>query len=318
MTPEQYAALQAVITAQAAAYSLQASALFAQASISLSEWVKLMQIMFPAVSEFRERSAALAREFYDSQRFQFHPELPRHDVLKEHYEFDWFLKNMEPVRKRFSQPNAPEAVTAEFTFRFVREVETAGRRQIIHAVESDDGVAEKVEAAPKPERTRVLGYDGKPVQYEPEMVQGWARVATGLETCAWCLMLVSRGPVYRSAETAGSAYDSETTLRLFQDNEEVDDMLNEWHIGCDCKVVPVFDKQEWPGKDAQERALQLWIDAADDAKEWRERFPDRVHLTGKDKGEPITFFEDQILALRRKIDSGGINSQEWAALSEAA
>lgn len=318
MTPEQYAALQAVITAQAAAYSVQASALFAQAALSLSEWVKLMQIMFPAAAQFRERAADLAREFYDSQRSEYHPELPRHDVLKEHYEFEWFLKNMEPVRKRFSQPNVPESVTAEFTFRFVREVETAGRRQIIHAVESDEGVAEKVESQPPRERQRILDYKGQPVQYESELVQGWARVATGLETCAWCLMLVSRGPVYRSAQRAGSLYDSETTLRLLQDDEQVEEMMNEWHIGCDCKVVPVFDKQDWPGKDAQERALQLWTDAYDDAKEWRERYPDRVHLTGKNKGEPITFNEDVLLALRRRIDSGGINSQEWAALSQAA
>ena len=49
----------------------------------------------------------------------------------------------------------------------------------------------------------------------------FARVPTGLETCAFCLMLASRGAVYHTRKTA-----------------------SEWrhfHRGCDCKVVPSFE-----------------------------------------------------------------------------
>lgn len=47
----------------------------------------------------------------------------------------------------------------------------------------------------------------------------WARVPVG-KTCAFCLMVASRGPVYRSAETAG----------------------REFHAKCDCQPVPSWDR----------------------------------------------------------------------------
>lgn len=46
----------------------------------------------------------------------------------------------------------------------------------------------------------------------------WARVPVG-KTCAFCLMVASRGAVYRSAETAG----------------------REFHSKCDCQPVPSWD-----------------------------------------------------------------------------
>lgn len=49
----------------------------------------------------------------------------------------------------------------------------------------------------------------------------FARVSTGFETCAFCLMLASRGAVYHSRKTAGE--------------------WRHFHRGCDCKVVPSFE-----------------------------------------------------------------------------
>jgi hypothetical protein len=46
----------------------------------------------------------------------------------------------------------------------------------------------------------------------------WARVPTGAETCAFCLMLASRGFVYESEGSAGSR--------------------SKFHGDCDCAVVP--------------------------------------------------------------------------------
>jgi hypothetical protein len=314
VTAEEYAALQAAIAAAAVAYATQFASLFSQAALSVSEWLRLLQIMYPQVEQYRSESAELARRFYDSQRAQFHPELPRHDQYAEDYRIDWFVESMEPVRKKFSQPNTPDAVVGEFVALIAREVENAGRRQIIHAVESDEPVAEKVQ---KVQERRVE--QPVTVASDPRPVQGWARIATGNETCAWCLMLVSRGPVYPTAKSAGSKYDSETSLSVLAGESDigVEDMMNQWHTGCDCKVVPVFDEADWPGKPAQERASELWNDAYDDAVEWRERYPDRVHATGKKKGKRITIYEDQLLALRRRVDGGLINSQEWAAIQAA-
>ena len=49
----------------------------------------------------------------------------------------------------------------------------------------------------------------------------FARVPTGLETCAFCLMLASRGAVYHTRKTAGE--------------------FRHFHRRCDCKVVPGFE-----------------------------------------------------------------------------
>ena len=49
----------------------------------------------------------------------------------------------------------------------------------------------------------------------------FARVTTGRETCAFCLMLASRGAVYHTRKTAGD--------------------FKSFHRGCDCKVVPGFE-----------------------------------------------------------------------------
>src|SRR5699024_12870002 len=49
----------------------------------------------------------------------------------------------------------------------------------------------------------------------------FARVPVG-KTCAWCFMLASRGPVYKSAKTAGAA--------------------GQYHAQCDCQPVPSWHR----------------------------------------------------------------------------
>lgn len=49
----------------------------------------------------------------------------------------------------------------------------------------------------------------------------WARVPSGQKPCDWCLMLASRGFVYKSKASAGG--------------------LSQWHRGCMCAIVPDFD-----------------------------------------------------------------------------
>lgn len=62
---------------------------------------------------------------------------------------------------------------------------------------------------------------------------GWARV-TDADPCSWCLMLASRGAVYRSAETAG---------RLKNDRF-VGDGQFKWHDHCGCGAAVVWDPQD--------------------------------------------------------------------------
>jgi len=77
----------------------------------------------------------------------------------------------------------------------------------------------------------------------------WARIPMGAETCPWCLMLASRGFVYNSEKAADHN-----------------------HAGCDCKVVPSWDKSpEVQGYDPDEY-LSKWEDAVDaEAKASAER-----------------------------------------------
>lgn len=53
----------------------------------------------------------------------------------------------------------------------------------------------------------------------------FARVTSGRNTCAFCLMLAGRGAVYHTRESAGA--------------------FSEWHRHCTCKVVPSFSGDQW-------------------------------------------------------------------------
>lgn len=71
----------------------------------------------------------------------------------------------------------------------------------------------------------------------------WARVPYG-KTCAWCLMLASRGPVYRSEQSAGGA--------------------RSWHSHCDCTPTPVWPDQPLPKDFYDPEALyEKYLDARD-------------------------------------------------------
>lgn len=288
MNPDQYAAQQALISAAVANYVLAFARFFVQPALAIADWLSLLQLLFPEVARQREVSAELARRFYDSQRAQHHPGLPRNDQLLENYEFKWFVENMEPTRKRLSQEDSPQDAAGSLALRAVREVENGGRRQIIHAVQNEP---------------------------EPKVLRGWARVATGRETCAWCLMLISRGPVYLGADTAGLDLDDTSARRMIAAGEDVSEFMEQWHDGCDCKVVPVFKREGWPGQAASDRALELWNEASREAIALED--DGLVHTAGKNKGKPLTRNELAINALRRRLETGDITSTEWAALAAA-
>ena len=263
--------------------------------LSLRDWVDLLRFLFPEVQKRYEESANLGRNFYDSQRKSHHPELVRNERLLSEVKFEWFVKNMEPARKEMSQADSPQSAVTKLALQAVREVEMAGRRQVIGAVKND-----------------------------PELVlQGWARVATGRETCAWCLMLISRGVelnhkgnfAYAEAATAGINLDDETAIDLFNEaggdpatflenlREETKENVEEWHTGCDCVAVPVFDLQNWPGRDQATRALQLWIDASNEASD----LIDAGKSRSRNKGN------ETLNALRRRLERGDISMSNYAA-----
>lgn len=85
--------------------------------------------------------------------------------------------------------------------------------------------------------------------------KGFARVLSGAENCPFCVMLVSRGPIYSSASKAG-AKGVKNVLSLWKPG---DDFSNSYHNHCDCMVVPVYDlSADWPGRDQQEYLQDQW------------------------------------------------------------
>ncbi|QGJ90452.1 capsid maturation protease [Mycobacterium phage Traft412] len=292
MNPEEYAAAQLLISAAVVRHVRNVAGFFAQPALTMFDWLRLLDLLFPEIQRRRTEASVLARRFYDSQRAQHHPDLPRNDRPLEGTTFEKFVENMDPARERMQQADTRGDALTHLTLRAVREVENAGRQQIIHAVENDP---------------------------EPRVLRGWARVATGRETCAWCLMLISRGPTYVRAETAGLDLDTEHALELFENKDletyfaDISGEIKQWHPGCDCKVIPVFRNEDWFGKEAADRALDLWGDATKEAIALEDK--GLVHKSGKNKGQPFTRNELAINALRRRLERGEISAQQYAALA---
>lgn len=298
MNAEEYAAAVAEIANEIVQMVLEFGKFFTRQALTRRDWYTLLTLLFPQIRDRRYDVARLAREFYDSQRLDNgFPATPRH---LETYDFERFVAAMEPARVKMSQEDSPVDAATTLALRAVREVENAGRQQIIHAVQENA-------QADNPTGGRLL--------------RGWARVATGAETCAWCLMLVSRGPVYLDASTAGLDLDSDHALHMWHSKEsidqysmDIDDLMEQWHDGCDCKVVPVFKNEGWFGQEAEHRALELWKEATREAKRLR-RDGASIHTHGKDKGEELTFNQEALNALRRKLSRGEINPYDYAALA---
>lgn len=225
-------------------------------------WSDIMRSLFPMVNEARRESAVLAREYYDTQRVR-HVDDEEFDIDLPGYEDDWFLEAMAPSRRFFQSGATSMGQAVQAGFRAVKEVENGGRRTIRNAVERD-GTA-----------------------------LGWARVATGRETCAFCLMLVSRGPVYQDAESAGLNADDTTALEILDegDTQAFNELMTRFHPNCDCKVVPVFDRNDWQGRDDYLEAQKIWNDVT-------------KGFSGR----------DALNAFRRAIEDNQVDPEEFAVV----
>ena len=214
--------------------------MFRKPEMTNNEWVDMLRYIYPIVERNRYESANNGREYYDYERMVHGSD--RQDEFLDPYSWEYFTAEMDDFREDFIQEDAPTHVLDRIVAETVKQVENGGRRQVIKSVQNNN--------------TSVYA-EGRTAS---EII-GWARVATGAETCSWCLMLVSRGPVYQFASSAGLDLDDSSALESYrEDNEEYSDLMGQWHPNCDCKVVPVFDRDEWPGKEASDKALDLWIE----------------------------------------------------------
>lgn len=289
MTIEQYANAQAAISAALVREILAKTEDYRSPALNNSVWLQLLRLLFPLVSKFRKQSAELAREFYDSERKTHYPDLSDHPIFLAEYKLEWFIKAMQPSKSDFLRSGTSEDASARFALRTMKEVENGGRKTIIRAVsDPDDDIRDDV-------------------------VKGWARVATGRETCEFCLMLVSRGPVYNSAKSAGLNTDDETAREVLHSGTqaEIDALMNRWHEGCDCKVVPVFNKAQWPGRDAFKKAQAVWKKYSKKVdKDPKLRNPQNGNQNGVTKKWSRS--EATLAAIRRAFYSGELDGRSYS------
>lgn len=267
----EYSRAQRSITARAVQLILNLLLPYRGIPLTQTSWRFIVRGMFPIVDEARRESALLMREFYDFQRRE-HLGNDDYDIDLPSYELAWLEEAMYPVFREARVIEFDDGKMSETALRVAKEVENGGRRTALNAVRG--------------EKRRV----------------GFARVATGRETCAFCLMLVSRGPVFKSELKAGAKHEGaaeimEEKLTNNQeiDDEELDQLMTRWHPGCDCKVVPVFDVNNWVGYDDWKRMEQIWAD-----------------YTAGFRGAQFTK-NDKLNAFRRAIERGDINPAEFAA-----
>ncbi|WP_189255484.1 VG15 protein [Lentzea flava] len=238
-------------------------------------WRSILATLYPAVEQARRESAELGRRYYDAERERHGGE--RRDIDLPGYDPEWFDEAMQPVEDTVAREGVTDTVLTDVAHRVSKEAVAGSRRTVLRAVEND-----------------------------PKTV-GWARIATGRETCAFCLMMISRGLVrshrYRSQRAAGLQTDTTTAVELWRQIEHADtdsereraeaamlELMHRWHTGCDCLVVPIFDTRNWPGRDQAAAALQLW----------------KSTTKGK-RGR------DALNALRREVDNGRVDFERFAA-----
>ncbi|HEX9230202.1 MAG TPA: hypothetical protein VF885_26680 [Arthrobacter sp.] len=101
----------------------------------------------------------------------------------------------------------------------------------------------------------------------------YARVLTGDDNCAFCVMLASRGPVYSSADRAATkgeivpiqvTHRGKPTQIWYKAIKRIDTIGDTYHPNCDCVAVPVFvDEEEFAGRETVDGLFKIWETAQD-------------------------------------------------------
>lgn len=171
------------------------------------------------------------------------------------------------------------ATAVRATVRFASHVEDAARQTVVRAVQDGTEVIEG-------DSSRSF-FALEPEEFEEKEDTGvqplaWARVLSGPENCAFCIVLASRGPVYSDAEMAG---------RKRADTLE-ENYINSYHDGCDCMVVPVFSMGDWAGRDAWRELEKFYKQALKDVDKSR-LYERRKEYKGKPEKNDLLAAVDQ-------------------------
>ncbi|MEU3613521.1 hypothetical protein ABZ725_14555 [Streptomyces sp. NPDC006872] len=204
--PQRYRRVQALMAARMAQQVLRVwRELMNPAKVDAS-WLAVRAALMPIVQQAREQSAVLARAAYTDARRdagidgELDPSDPLPLALKR---LESALDVTGPVefKKAIAAGKTPQQAMDAAAVRMVGSTQylalEGGRQVMQRSVEAD------------------------------ERATGYARV-TDADPCAWCAMLASRGPVYKSAKTAGDPRQGG----------------NRYHDACACQAWPAFTNDE--------------------------------------------------------------------------
>lgn len=200
MTPDELRTAQNKVSAPVVGVALGLLRALAVGPLTLDQLARLVAVLFPPVSAARARSEALAAAYYASL-------------------------NPAGTAPRVPSPEYAPAMLASTIRRFagsgLEAPETKPRAAVLGAA----AVGRHVEQAGREYVAKAASSDGvRCARYDPYG-----------ETCAFCRLLISRGPVYLSEATG--AFQS--------------------HPLCTCVPVPVHG-DDWPGREQYEEADALY------------------------------------------------------------
>lgn len=224
---------------------------------SPAQWSAMVEAAYPAVYRARMDSWRLAGRAYRDERQRVTGESGPIEFPRRNYPpgaLDRALR--ETVKPKLDaldeDDDVPQIIIEEAVDVAERHAKDAGRQAQIDTARHD---------------RRALGY---------------ARRLTGAYNCAFCTMLASRGPVYRSADAA---------LIRHEDRGRSASATGEpFHDRCDCEVVPVFDATDWEGRDQYLELEKLWQEHSNASlQDWR-RYLDKRREDGAQEpaAEPAT------------------------------
>lgn len=230
MELDEYSAEQRIIVSEFLQTIAPILYLYQGREVDESMWEELLALLILPTARSRRESAELALAFFEAQREaegatgNWTPGEPRPLTGA------LFRKVMNQKRDVMRASSTSSEELAALAARAVKLVENGGRETMMSSVHRDDSVI------------------------------GWARYDPEPPTCGFCMTMISRGVVYKNADTAGGRINSK-----FEGDGQF-----KFHDNCTCKVIAVRDKSDWPGRDQYLEAEKLWIEASRGAKNNKE------------------------------------------------
>lgn len=219
--PQRYRRIQALMAARLAQQVLQVwRELMNPAKVDQS-WPAVRAALVPIVQQARAQSAALAGTAYMEARRAsgvpdgaFDPHGPLHLAI-DRLETSLDVTGPVEFKKAIAAGKTPQQALDAAAVRMVGSTQylalEGGRSVMKQSIDAD------------------------------ERATGWSRV-TDNDPCAWCAMLASRGPVYKSARTAGDPRQGG----------------NRYHDHCACQAWPAFTLDE-PFVGIAEKLYDDWL-----------------------------------------------------------